>query len=292
MLRLLLSILAPSGLLFLAGRDPGTLYRVDTASRTVSTHHLEQLSGGDPPYMVAFTGGRLVTFTLGHSWSLAPDLSDPRELGEAWFFVPSATPGRVWNLLLTPGSNVTFRGVREVGVDGRTYLTRRAKVPGWALGAVPRGLVLQRNGLEVWDPVSARVVLRLKGEYPLGFHGPLVASCTQRCNGVHVTDTSTGRETIIARRSLVPYQGAFSPDGRHLAVPTRRGAIALFDVAAGSVRLIAGARMAGSYQELAWASSGWLFYNAGRRRLGAWRPGLPARVLPEKVGPFVDMTSD
>src|SRR4051794_2820097 len=145
MFRWLLTILAPSGLLFLAGRDPGTLIRVDTRAGTVSTQHVEQLSGGDPPYMVAFTGGRLVTFTLGRSWSLAPDLSDPRDLGESWFFVPSATPGRVWNLLLTPGSNVTFRGVREVGVDGTPTFTRRGRVPGWALAAVPRGLVLQRN---------------------------------------------------------------------------------------------------------------------------------------------------
>src|SRR3954452_21551540 len=106
---------APAGLLFLAGRDPGTLIRVDTASGAVSTRTgVRELGGGDPPYMVAFTGGRLVTFALGRTSSLAPDTGDARSLGEAWFFVPSATPGRVWNILLTPGSNVTFRGVREV----------------------------------------------------------------------------------------------------------------------------------------------------------------------------------
>jgi hypothetical protein len=286
MLRLLLSILAPSGLLFLAGGDPGTLYRVDAGAGTVSTHHLEQLSGGDPPYMVAFTGGRLVTFTLGRAWSLAPDLSEPRDLGEAWFFVPSVTPGRVWNLLLTPGSNVTFRGVREVGVDGRTYLTRRARVPGWALAAVPRGLVLQRDRLLVWDPVSARVVLRLRGVYPLAVHGSVVASCADPCDAVHLTDTTTGRDRVVRGPQLIPYEGAFSPDGRRLAAPTRDGRLAVVD---DKVRIVPGAHAIG---EMTWASSGWLFYNAGRGRLGAWRPGLPARVLPEKVGPFVDMTSD
>jgi hypothetical protein len=135
-------------------------------------------------------------------------------------------------------------------------------------------------------------VLRLKTEYPLGLHGPLVASCTQRCEDVHLTDTATGRERIVRGPAPEPYEGAFSPDGRFLAVPTRRGAILLVDVAAGTARRIPGARMAATYKALAWASSGWLFYNAGRGRLGAWRPGMPARVLPVTVGPFVDMASD
>src|SRR5690349_23164734 len=110
----------PSGTLYLAGREPGTLTRVDTASGAVTTRSgVRQMGGGDPPYMLQFTGGRLVTFALGRSSSFAADLTQPRSLGESWFFVPSARPGRIWNILLTPGSNVTFRGVREVTVDGR-----------------------------------------------------------------------------------------------------------------------------------------------------------------------------
>ena len=69
----------PSGTLYLAGREPGTLIRVDAAAGTATTHRVPQLGGGDPPYMVAFTGGRVVVFALGRTSSLAPDLSDPRE---------------------------------------------------------------------------------------------------------------------------------------------------------------------------------------------------------------------
>jgi hypothetical protein len=103
----------PSGTLFLAGRDPGTLVRVDVAAGTAVSHHVKQLGGGDPPYLIAYTGGRVVVFALGRTSSLAPDLGDPRSLGEAWFFVPSVNPGRVWNILLRGGDKATqivFRG--------------------------------------------------------------------------------------------------------------------------------------------------------------------------------------
>src|SRR5690349_3659832 len=108
----------PAGTLYLSGRAPGTLIRVDAATGAVTTRTgVRELSGGDPPYFVYFTGGRLVTFALGRSHSFAPDLTHPKSLGESWFFVPSATPGRVWNLLLRrgdPATVVRFRGVREV----------------------------------------------------------------------------------------------------------------------------------------------------------------------------------
>ena len=68
----------PSGKLYLAGREPGSLTRVDVAAGTATAHQVPQLTGGDPPYFLAFTGGRLVVFGLGEATSFAPDLSDPR----------------------------------------------------------------------------------------------------------------------------------------------------------------------------------------------------------------------
>jgi hypothetical protein len=282
----------PSGLLFLAGREPGTLIRVDVAAGTAVERRLPQLSGGDPPYMVAFTGGRVVTFSLGRTSSLAPGLSDPRSLGEAWFFVPSATPGRVWNILRKRGSNVKFRGVREVTVDGRVTARRDAAVPGWPVGAVDAGIVVQRRVLAVWDPVRARVVRRLPADFPVAFHGALAASCADPCRAVHLTDTATGRDRAVPGRFAVPYEGAFSPDGRRLALPAAGGRVALIDVAAGTATLVPGARMSGEYKLLAWGSSGWLFYSVGAGRLGAWRSGAPARRLGVRVGTFVDMAAD
>src|SRR3954449_4563251 len=148
----------PSGTLYLAGREPGTMTVVDAAAQTATAHTVPQLTGGDPPYFLAFTGRQLVTFGLGEATSFAPDVSDPRSLGESWFFVPSVTPGRVWNILLAHG-RYAFRGVREVAVDGTPTYARHARVPGWAFGAVDDGLLIQgRKGLEVWDPRRAKVV--------------------------------------------------------------------------------------------------------------------------------------
>src|SRR3954453_10517001 len=166
----------PSGLLFMAGRDPGTLIRVDAATGAVRPRtNLKGLSGGDPPYLIAFTGARLVTFALGRATSYSPDVGDRRSLGEAWFFVPSATPGRVWNLLLTPGSNVTFRGVREVdAATGDVIAHHHEKVPGWAMGAVNAGLVLEaRRRLVVWDPAANRIVRTLPALFPVAMQGSL-----------------------------------------------------------------------------------------------------------------------
>ena len=65
----------------------------------------------------------------------------------------------------------------------------------------------------------------------------------------------------------------------------------MIDVERRSVRIVQRARKL-DYPLLAWASSGWLFYNAGDGRLGAWRPGEHARTLRVKVGKFVAMAAD
>jgi hypothetical protein len=279
---------APTGTLFLAGREPGTMTRVDVTAGTATSHRVPQLNGGDPPYMVAYTGGRVVVFGPGRTTSLAPDLSDPRSLGEAWFFVPSATPGRVWNILLQGGNTATrirFRGVREVGVDGTPTQARHAPVPGWPLGATRDGLLIQAdNHLSVWDPISARIVRRVPGLLPLGIRPDLVAACPNTCKAVHFTDGRTVRGPFENAIS-----GAFSPDGRRLAVATESGRIVLIEGT--TWRYLPKART-GDYPALTWSSSGWLFYGVGAHRIGAWRPGTSARVLPMSVDKFVAMAAD
>jgi len=276
----------PSGTLFMSGRDPGVLISVDAA--TASVHEREgvrQMSGGDPPYFVHYTGGRLVTFALGRASSFAPDLTHPKSLGEAWFWVPSATPGRIWTILRTPGSNVTFRGVREVGVDGRVLFARRWKVPGWPLGAVTDGIVVQRHArLEVWSPVTRKRVRRLPGEFPVAFRGNVVAS--ERDGTLFIDDRP------IPGKFAMPWAGAFSPDGTLLALPATRQRVAVVNVASGMVSLIGGARTAKAYPSMTWASSGWLFWSAGGGDIGAWRVGSRARLLGVDAGKFIGMTSD
>ncbi|MBE2320192.1 hypothetical protein DVA67_029770 [Solirubrobacter sp. CPCC 204708] len=278
----------PSGTLYLAGREPGTLTVVDTATGAATTRtELRELGGGDPPNMVHFTGGRLVTFALGEATSFAADVSDARRLGEGMFFVASATPGRVWNILGRKSDRPTdryFRGVREVRVDGTPTFTRRWQLPGWPVTAVDDGLVLQRDRLEVWDPRTERRVRRLPGAFLVATHGATVASCNDPCEFLYLN-----RRAVPGR--FTPRLGAFSPDGALLALPTPGHRIAVVEVATGFTRHVTGARLDAQYPRLAWASSGWLFWSAGRGRLGAWRPGEPARRLPVRVGPFVDLTA-
>ena len=121
----------PSGRLYLAGRDPGTLTRVDTATGAVATRTgLRQLGGGDPPYFVRFTGGRLVTL---RAWPRdvvrARDAREQRDLP------------------------------RRAGDHGGTG-ERPSHDAGRVTGAVDDGLVLQRKRLEVWDPRTRRMVRR------------------------------------------------------------------------------------------------------------------------------------
>jgi hypothetical protein len=274
----------PSGTLYLAGREPGTMTVVDAAAQTATAHTVPQLTGGDPPYFLAFTGRRLVTFGLGEATSFAPDLSDPRSLGESWFFVPSATPGRVWNILLEPRTNVRFRGVREVTVDGTTTFERLTPVPGWPLGAVDGGLLVQLHShLAVWSPVTGKRT-RVPGTFLLGVRHDLVAACPQDCKAVHFTD---GR--VVRGPFGTADQGVFSPDGKRLAVAGRSGRIVV--VEGNRWRYVPHAHT-GAYPALAWASSGWLFYGASNHRVGAWRPGQPARVLHVPVAKFVSMVTD
>jgi hypothetical protein len=94
-----------------------------------------------------------------------------------------------------------------------------------------------------------------------------------------------------ARRFAESYEGAFSPDGRLFATNGARGEIKVIDIAARRVRTI-DRPPERVYRLLAWASSGWLFYNAGRGRIGAWRPGERRRLLPMTVRQYVDMAAD
>jgi hypothetical protein len=134
-------------------------------------------------------------------------------------------------------------------------------------------------------------VRRLPGRFPVGIRGTLVASFDDR--SLHLTDTVRGADRVVRGARIVDsYEGAFSPDASLLAVTATKRRIAVIDVASGAVALVPGARTDEFYASLTWASSGWLFWNAGGGALAAWRPGEPVRRLGAKTSPFVDMTSD
>jgi hypothetical protein len=111
-----------------------------------------------------------------------------------------------------------------------------------------------------------------------------VVSCAVRCRALHFPDR-------IVRGSFIEgAQGAFAPDGTMLAVPATHRRLSL--VEDGRARIVPGVNLDPNYPEVAWSSAGWLFYNAGNGRIGAWRPGERARLLPLRVGPFVRLVAD
>lgn len=304
----------PAGTLYLASLREPTLTVVDVASgqaREVPA----PIAPGDPPYALVRTGGKLVVYGGGHTYALDLDLrSPPRDLGESWYFVPSAAEGRVWLLTLDPESPETVRDLlaaREVAVDGRVTVPTSGRPPSHGpaiLAAVRNGLLYQERGraLALWNPATGELTLRLPGAFPADTHGNLVAWCDKRCSRFHITDAGTGEDTAIPPgegfRFEATYEGAFSPDGSLLALPVltspatngedNRRQVALVDVKRGTARLVEGPALADDYPLMAWSSTGdWLFFAAGAGRIMAYQPGTQSPVLlPVPVeGPVVAM---
>jgi hypothetical protein len=293
-----------TGVLYLADAAPGYLTMVDVASGRVTTRRLAELAPGDPPYAIAISAGRLVVYGGERTYVFDPGLRAPgRSLGASWFFLPAAATGRVWLALLDPRSPDTvraLRGVREVTVDGRVIVGRSARPPRPPLVALATGLVLQADRLELWDPVTGRILRRLPGVFPVAGRGSLLVSCLPGCPTLFVTDTRRAAGTREIRPGagfhfVESYGGAFSPDGSAVAVaaatPGGQSRVAVVDLRAGVARLVGGARL-GVNQQMAWAASGWLYFSAGGGRLAAYRVGAPgARLLPEHVGSFTRLVA-
>ncbi len=293
-----------SDLLYLAGATPGYLTVIDVAAGRATTRRLAELAPGDPPYAIAVSAGRLVVYGGKRTYVLDPGRRAPaRSLGASWFFLPAAAAGRVWLALLDPRSPDTvraLRGVREVTVDGRVIVGRSARPPRPPLVALATGLVLQAERLELWDPVTGRIVRRLPGVFPVAGRGSLLVSCSPGCPALFVTDTrrAAGTREIkpgAAFHFVESYGGAFSPDGSAIAVaaatPDGQSRVAVVDLRDGVARLVAGASL-GVNQQMAWAASGWLYFSADGGRLAAYRMGAAgARLLPEHVGPFTRLVA-
>jgi hypothetical protein len=253
------------------------------------------LRGGDPPLRVHRTGGRLVYHGAGGVYAIDLELKGPPDkLGAAWYFVPSATEGRVW-LTFPDAAERGVRAVAEVTVRGRVSARGgRPPCPGASVLAAVEGALLcqDRDGLVAFAPLNGTVLRRLPGPFPLDTHGRLVAWCAERCRRLHITDVGTGSGRAVEPdsgfRFETSYEGAFSPDGSRLALPViARGVrrVGLVDVRSGTARVIAGPRLAG-YRNLTWSSSGRrLYFDARAGRIAAYDPAEDrARLLPFTLG--------
>ncbi len=297
---------SPSGALILLPLREDSLMAIDVRSGEIRRRQVPELGPGDALYHLSKTGDRLVFYGDSATYALGLDLrGPPTALGESWYFVPSATEGRVWLTSLDEASPETVRdlkAVREVTVDGR--VTARSAGPPpcggpTVVAAVEVGVLCQDGGLVVWEPATGKVLKRLDGPYPLDTHKNVVAWCRDGCPELHLADIAAGEETVVTSgRSFSfneTYDGAFSPDGTLLAVPVtvsgrtsavRGGSdgVALVDVRAGTAELIEGSR-SGVYTAFAWSPAGdWLFFTTGDGGLMASHHGTGRAItLPAKV---------
>ena len=307
--------------LFLAGA--GELWVVDVAGGSVRHRSLPQLSPGDPPYRIVRRGDKLVLWSY-QTLTLEPSspAAQPEVLvRDSWIFIPAAAPDRIWVGILDRKSPETERrlaAVREVTVDGRVTVGDVRPPEGrWPVAATRSGLVFPSHGsgpggldqLELWNPLTRKVLRRLPGDHAVASHGDLLAWCRQPCARLHVTDAATGEDVEVrppAGAFGFDANGAFSPDGKLIAVPVRsdpslttqdpKWRLALVDVEEGSATLVQGPTLQG-YVFVDWSPAGTTVFITGgdrfkQRTILEYRLGTAsARRLPVKVGDFFGMAA-
>jgi hypothetical protein len=234
----------------------------------------------------------------------------------------SDTDSRLWLVtnLHPPDPNmgqVPPQAVQQVDVSGHPH-TPRYRVPdgyvAWQAMASGSLLVtLAEQGpadtslFALWNPRSGRVLRRY--DRVLAATGTTIAwgaaGCgPQRCS-VHLSDLASGTDTQVgAPRGAWPNTGAFSPDGRYLAVvfnadvdasasggPTQ-ARVGVVDTATRRLRAVPGAVMSGGDFGfgVSWSPDGaWLLLSAPADQhtdqLAAWRPGATVLHVPRRQPP-------
>ncbi len=267
---------------------------VDVPEGHATNVDLPSFGGGDPPFSIAYTGGRLVYYGGSATYAIDGDLTgNPDRLGRSWYFVPAATPGRLWLTVLDPESPPTARdlaSLREVTVRGKTVVEQTAQPPCegpsvW--GAVGKAMVCDGNrGLAVFDPITGDVIRRLsQASFLVAVSSERLAWCNSACSALNITDPAGKTDiTVDTPRSasfIGSDTGAFTPDESRLAVPVepRKGrgrGLAVVKVNDGTVELVHGARPA-SGPPMAWSSTGEsLFFISGHGDLMEYRPASNA----------------
>lgn len=296
--------------LFLAG--DGEAWIVDPSTETAQHLPDEELPPGDAPFRVVRRADSLVAW--GYRTLVAHPGSGPTFdvlVRDSLFFIPSSAPDRVWvGIVDEAQDDGRLTAVREVAIDGSVTVPDTAPPDGaWPVAAVDGNLVFQRSGeLVVWDPATGRDVDRLPGELPVAWQGSLLAWCDGHCRSVAVKDLRSGAAITVqppaGATGFEALYGAFSPDGRTLAVAVRLGdgeeaerQLALIDVDTGRLTLVDGASIQTPYVFIDWAPSGDTVFItggqlAGHRRVVEYRIGdATARVLHVVVGDFFGMAA-
>jgi hypothetical protein len=284
---------APDGMLVLAVLGPERVLVADP--RTGATRE-RVLPGGTLCHGPVVALGDRVVYTDLHdrhvaAVSLPLSLRGPvRSLGRADTI--AAAPGRLW--LGRWARDHRTIALTEIDAAGRTERRVAVRLGRWSwIDAVVDGAPLVHGDhalrLVRGAPSARKGGVRIPGGWPLAAGARQFAWCRGqdlcRAAGVWSPDGSHRLDPPPGVHVRLGGQGAFSPDGRRLALPVRaRGGnrVAVVELATGRWRI--GARLAG-YRAVAWSPSGRWVYATGRRRLTAWAPGAGApRPLPVRTG--------
>jgi len=232
------------------------------------------------------------------AYYIADGSRDASRLGAADFVAPAAATGAVWLISYHAGAAMpATRGTaQEVSVSGAALGPRRRLPRGYVIdqGTASSLLLVSAPGTaavryQFWDPGTRRVSRRFPDLIAVSSSAIAWApTCTARCS-VQVLNLGSGRDRVIPLpgRSQA-YAGAFSPDGRLLAlqVTARVGAsgrieatrLVVAAVADGRLTAVPGTTIgAGIGVDFGWqAGSGRLVADVGLRdawQVAVWRPG-------------------
>jgi hypothetical protein len=230
---------------------------------------------------------------------IADGSREATRLGAADFVAPAATRGAVWLVSYHPGAVMpAARGTaQEFSVSGAARGPRRKLPRGYVIDqGTAAGLLLVPElpgkgavPYLLWDPGTRRVTRSFQ-DVIAATAGEIawMPVCAARCS-VHVLNLDGGRGRVIALpgRSRA-YAGAFSPDGRLLAIQVTAGTgaggraratqLVTAAVAGGGLTAVPGTTIgAGIGVDFGWqASSGRLVADAGLQdawQVAVWRPG-------------------
>ena len=279
--------------LSLGGRQPIV---VDLASGVVSRIP----SDPDNPTALFRQGGYTVLVSNERAWAVPAGRTGPRQpLGRALVALPALAEDRIWLVSMRFGAPQQQYVLVEVGLaDGRPHTRWTLPYHAAPIAVLPSGLLARNfeDDLVVVEPGSGRVrsVLARAATF-VDARGRRVAWVAG--GDLHVRDLATGVDTVvppppgspswhalggpISRAGCCYVLGAFSPDGRRLAVYARLAGpgalgLAVVDLVRGGAGLVpgsAGATPTGCLPCLAWASNGWLYFftvGPAMTSIGAW----------------------
>jgi hypothetical protein len=282
----------PDGLLVLAVNPPERALLADPITGRTKER---ELPGGTLCHGPLLAAGDRIVFVGsrgGHFVALSAPLGRPgraRSLGATDTITPSATPGRIW----LGRWSARRLSLREVDAGGRVLARARIRPAHFETLAADVGgafLTTSGPGLSLRSPQRERPWVRIRDGWVVAADAERFAWCREPCRRLHIW--SRGGESVFdhpaAIRPWLGPVGAFSPDGKRLALPVAADGgsrLGVIDLQRGAWSVVRGGRL-GGYAAIAWSPSGrWLYFGGRGHRVLASRDGIERAVrLPIRPG--------